>query len=108
MGEAVPDDIQIPINSDEDNDDSVFHQFSVTEIFKEKDEQLIERAPDKMIDYFDGFIMLAFRGVVVYVDVTEHKIDKETSHEMIEHTISEESNLIKRLDLNRRYKIICI
>ena len=80
----------------------------LTEIFKEKDEQLIERAPDKMIDYFDGFIMLAFRGVVVYIDVTKHKIDDETSHEMIEHTISEESNLIRLLNLNRRYKIICI
>ena len=39
---------------------------SVSQIFKNK---IIQRAPDKMIDYLDGYILLSYRYHIVYLDV---------------------------------------
>ena len=54
MGEAGAED---EVVSDEDD---MFDE-SVYEIFRDN---LITRAPDKMIDYFQGNIMLAFRNCI--------------------------------------------
>ena len=33
-------------------------------------DRIIERAPDKMIDYLQGFILLAYRDFIVYCNVS--------------------------------------
>ena len=34
--------------------------------------RIIKRAPDKMIDYLAGYILLSFRNHIVYLDVCKH------------------------------------
>lgn len=47
---------------------------SVSELFKS---EAIKRAPDKMIDFTDGFIVLAFRNRLLYFDVSKYLQDEE-------------------------------
>ena len=44
---------------------------SVTQIFEDK---IIERAPAKLIDYKEGFILLAYHGKIIYLDVRPHHV----------------------------------
>ena len=82
-------------------------QESVSQIFKH---QLIVRAPDKMIDYFCDFILIAYRNLIVAINVTDLKIDGagavESSDKVIETAIEEGS--ITYLDLQNSYKIIAM
>ena len=75
MGEAGVEDYKMSeVDSKEEKGDDDYDIFedSVYEIFRDN---LIVRAPDKMIDYFDGYIMLAFRNVIFYVRVDGEKIN---------------------------------
>lgn len=75
MGEAGVEDYKMSeVDSKEEKGDDDYDIFedSVYEIFRDN---LIVRAPDKMIDYFDGYIMLAFRNVIFYVKVDGEKIN---------------------------------
>ena len=47
---------------------------SVTEKLKEP---IIVRTPDKMIDYLNGYILLAYRDLIVYINVTDINIDEK-------------------------------
>ena len=61
---------------------------SVTQIFNN---QLIRRSPDKMIDFMCGFILLAYRNKIIYLDVRKHNIDEEDSRpDLVEATIQDE------------------
>ena len=42
------------------------------------EDTIIERCPDKMIDYLQGFILLAYRDFIIYCNVTEYGIDDES------------------------------
>ena len=79
----------------------------MSQIFKD---QLIVRAPDKMIDYFCNFILIAYRNLIVAINVTDLKIDGagavESSDKVIETAIEEGS--ITYLDLQNSYKIIAM
>ena len=44
---------------------------SVNEIFSER---IIKRAPDKMIDFLDGHILLAYRNSIFYLDVSDYGV----------------------------------
>ena len=44
---------------------------SVNEIFSER---IIKRAPDKMIDFLDGHILLAYRNCIMYLDVSDYGV----------------------------------
>ena len=43
----------------------------MNEIFSER---IIKRAPDKMIDFLDGHILLAYRNSIMYLDVSEYGV----------------------------------
>jgi len=38
-------------------------------------DEIIERAPDKMIDILQGNLMLAFRDLVIYCNINQYGID---------------------------------
>ena len=82
---------------------------SVNEIFGDV---LINRAPDKMIEFVQGFVMLAYQDHLVYFNVNKYGVEDDSyipkdSHEnFVEATITDEH--IRYLDLHRSYKIICI
>ncbi len=38
-------------------------------------DQIIHRAPDKMINFYQGNILLAYRDLIVYVRVNEYGVD---------------------------------
>lgn len=52
------------VDLEEHNDEN--EKKSVSQMFKNK---IIQRAPDKMIDYLNGYILLSFRNHIVYLDV---------------------------------------
>ena len=85
---------------------------SVNEIFSER---IIKRAPDKMIDFLDGHILLAYRNSIFYLDVSDYgvidgnvpnslKIGQD--EQFIE--VSVPKKKVVFLELLRKYKIICI
>ena len=41
-------------------------------------DEIIKRAPDKMIDYLQGYIMVAYRNSIIYLNVSQYGIDDET------------------------------
>ena len=45
---------------------------SVSDIFSD---QIINSDPDKMIDYREGFILLAYRDKLIYLDVSAHNFE---------------------------------
>ena len=51
---------------DEDKYDGQTSTQSVSQIYQDS---LIKRAPDKMIDYVQGFILLAYRNSIIYLNV---------------------------------------
>ena len=108
LGEIKPDEVE------EDEDTGIFdgifkwgddqRKKSVTEIFKN---QLIRRSPDKMIDYMCGFILLAYRNRIIYLDVRKYQIDSEDSRpDLVEATIQDED--YDFLELKNKYKIIAM
>ena len=40
-------------------------------------DEIINRAPDKMIDVQDGYIMLAYRNVLILCSIKEHGVDDD-------------------------------
>lgn len=38
----------------------------------------MKRAPDKMIDYVQGCILLAYRNSIIYLDVSKFGVEDET------------------------------
>ena len=105
MGEAGAEDYKMSeVDSNVESDDDMFEE-SVYEIYGDK---LIVRAPDKMIDYFDGFIMLAFRNVIFYVKVDGKRIEETDKSEIAIIEKIEESDRIRQLNLSSSYKIVCI
>ena len=60
-----------------------------------------------MIDYFNEYILLAYRSKIIYLNVSGSQIEeKEVSDRIIEVTIDKAN--IRVLDLIHSYKIICI
>ena len=60
------------------NDDvlkSVDHQKSIYEIFGD---ELVNRAPDKMVDLLQGFLMVAYRDSIIYVNVNQYGVVDES------------------------------
>jgi hypothetical protein len=92
---------------------------SVSEIFSE---EIIIRAPDKMIDYKDGCIWLAYREKMIYLDVSSHKVEvypasatsgtNKNQKSPVPKTISRDITLsndkISTLNLQKNFKIISI
>ena len=85
---------------------------SVNSIFSTR---IIERAPDKMIDFLDNHILLAYRNLIIYMDVSEYgltdgdvKADVRGANDshFIEIVVPPEK--IFQLELLQKYKIICI
>ena len=67
----------------------------------------IKRGPDKMIDYFDNFVILAYRDTIIYLDVSEAKIEiQEQSDKPV--SINVDESKIRKLDLSTTYKMISI
>ena len=52
---------------------------SVSDCFKGK--ELITRAPDKMLSYYEGYIILAFRDNIFQFNITKNRIDDKTSND---------------------------
>ena len=109
MGEAGADSYSSSDDADSDDYSEFNNRKSISEIFTDGDHnKLIERAPNKMIDYFDGYIILGFRSVLVYLKINKEEIDeKKESEEVIEINVQGLSE-IKQLNLSEQYKIICI
>ena len=61
-----------------------------------------------MIDYFDGYILLAFRNVIFYVSVDGDKIKETNESEVTIVEKIEGTDKIRQLNLSKSYKIVCI
>ena len=61
-----------------------------------------------MIDYFDGYIMLAYRNVLIYLKIDKERIDGTKESHQVEAINVQDGTQIKQLNLSKRYKIICI
>ena len=60
-----------------------------------------------MIDYFDNFVILAYRDTIIYLDVSEAKIEiQEQSDKPV--SINVDESKIRKLDLSTTYKMISI
>ena len=64
----------------------------------------IERAPDKMMDYLDSFIVIAFRHIIYYFDVSEYLLKDDDTELAKEVVISEEE--IRCIKVKETKKII--
>ena len=105
MGEAGAEDYKMSeVDSKEEQGDDIFED-SVYEIFRD---DLIVRAPDKMIDYFDGYIMLAYRNVIFYVKVDGKQIEATNKSPVTIIEKINQSDKIRQLNLSEGYKIVCI
>lgn len=83
---------------------SEFQTQSVSELFQGK---IIQRAPDKMISYYQSFVLLAFRNTLVYISVEDQSIDEvDQSDDVI--VVNVESSQFDFLNLSELFKIICI
>ena len=82
-----------------------FSEISVTECFKES--QLITRAPDKMIDYFKDYVLLAYRDIIIYLNVSEANVESYNKSDKVI-SVSIDDSKIRRLDLSSSYKIVCV
>ena len=60
-----------------------------------------------MIDFMCGFILLAYRSKIIYLDVRKHNIDSEDSRpDVVEATIQDED--YDFIELKSLYKIIAM
>ena len=76
---------------------------SVTKIFYDKGESLISRAPDKKVDYIQGFLIVVKGNNLFYVNVEDHGVETlENSSEKIVQVQIQESAL-KLIELNEQY-----
>ena len=75
-------------------------------------EEIIQRAPDKMIDMLQGNLMLAYRDLVIYVNVNQYGVEDERliprDQDPNYIVIDIKENQLQYLDLHEKYKIICI
>ena len=77
---------------------------------------MVDRAPDKMIDFLHGHVLLAYRNTIIYIDVNHFGIDKpeltipseysKSDRNFIQVDITQDQVL--ELELHSKYKIICI
>lgn len=72
-------------------------------------EQIIKRAPDKMIDYKKGHILLAFRSTIVQLNVSAYVDDKSQGEPNAKDGAVElRGHEVTTLSLAKQhYKIIC-
>ena len=62
-----------------------YSEKSVTQLF---DNKLINRAPKKIIDYQNGYLLLAKGNIIIYVNVEDHSVETlEESNGVIEATV---------------------
>ena len=93
------------------NDDvlkSVDYQKSIYEIFGD---ELVNRAPDKMVDLLQGFLMVAYRDSIIYVNVNQYGVVDESllqNKSSNSHEVNIEEKDLQYLDLHKNYKIIAI
>ena len=77
---------------------------SVTQIF---DDKLINRAPAKIVDYQNGYLLLANGSLITYANVEDHQVETlEESNGVIEATI--ESKALDTIELSRNFRIIAL
>ena len=79
---------------------------SVNQRFKNHD-QLITRAPDKMITFFSDNLILAYRDNISQINLADAKVDEKDGNgkeAFIEANISEDQ--VNLLDLSKNFKII--
>ena len=75
-------------------------------------DDIIVRAPDKMVDILQGNLLLAYRDLLIYCNVNQYgvedpeKIPRDQDPNYVTVKISDEQ--LQFLDLHERYKIICI
>ena len=107
MGEADAEEYHFTDSNQDSKEElkELIKKDSISKLFKNK---LIERAPNKMIDYFDGYIMLAYRNVLFYLKIDKNKIDKTEPSNQVEEINAQDRTQIEQLNLSMRYKIICI
>ena len=75
------------INADDYDENGQINQASVSDCFKGK--ELITRAPDKMISFYAGYIILAFRDNIFQFNVTKARVDEKTSSDSKEPIVSD-------------------
>ena len=68
------------------DDDEAFHeqQLQGESITQMADNQIIKRAPDKMIDYFENHILLAYRNTIMTINVEKYHTEVEEKGEFAE------------------------
>ena len=86
---------------------------SVSQIFSKK---IIDRAPDKMIDFIDNHILVAYRNTIIYLNVSSYGVKDGNIPSHLRNG-QQKSHFIKVkvpmeniffLDLLPKYKIVCI
>ena len=74
------------INESDYDENRHIEQASVSDCFKGR--ELITRAPDKMISFYAGYIILAYRDNIFQLNVTKDRVDEKTSHDGKEPIVS--------------------
>ena len=79
-------------------------------ISKKFSTEIIERAPDKMLAYIKGFIVLAYRNEFIYFNVGDiHGIDSaKIEDDQFEKSISIPQSELAFMNLHKSYKIISL
>lgn len=77
------------------------------------DDQIIQRAPPKMIDYIDvdddtDFLLLAYRHQVIFINLKSQKdeMEKEQSDDVI--TVDVDIANVDVINISKQFKIICL
>ncbi len=79
-------------------------------ISKKFSAEIIERAPDKMLAYIKGFIVLAYRNEFIYFNVGDiHGVDSaKIEDDQFEKSISIPQSELAFMNLHKSYKIISL
>ena len=68
---------------------------------------MIKRAPKKIIDYQNGYILLAKGNIITYANVEDHSVETlEESNGVIEATLEESA--IDSVKLSKDFRIIAL
>lgn len=68
---------------------------------------MINRAPKKLIDYQNGYLLLAKGNMITYANVEDHSVETlEESNGVIEVTVDERA--IDSINLSKEFRIIAL
>ena len=101
-------DLRSPSEDEKKQDDldkkKAEERFEKTPFCKRFSHDIINRAPDKMCDFVDGFIVVAYRQIIYYFDIRNDII---TDPEKLNVEVEIPAHLIRKIPVRKNKKVIC-